>query len=55
MFHKISIKPYGLLVKLLKKDKALKDCKLMIVSVVCLMCLQVTGYAAVAGRAIFFL
>ena len=37
MFNKISIKPCGMLVKLFKKDKAMKNCKFMIVSAVCLM------------------
>ena len=36
-----------MLVKLFKKDKAMKVCKFMIMSAVCLMFLQVAGYAEV--------
>ena len=48
MFHKLSIKPCGMLVKLFKKDKAMKDCKFMMVAALCLMFLQEAVHAAVA-------
>ena len=44
---KIFNKPHGLLVKPFKKDKAMKNCKFMIVSAVCLMFLQAVGHADV--------
>jgi len=47
MFNKIFIKPYGMPVKLFKKDKAMKDCKFMMVSAMCLMFLQAVGHAEV--------
>lgn len=47
MFHTISFKPYGMLVKLFQKDKVMAYCRVMIVSAAWVMFLQAAGSAEV--------
>jgi len=47
MFHTISFKPYGMLVKRFQKDKVMAHWRVMIVSAACVMFLQAAGSAEV--------